>query len=185
MVDLKKMFYRKMFMKKSVLPVMMLVIACLLCSCNVSDNTEEKPEVNPIENPTENSLENDGGYHPATDEQGVFVGQDKEVIGYYERTAIARDCETLEEMQSLLDEAKRGHLVVKEDGTAYFELDGEKTEYFYDDHNFYLSSDTERANGFSYTYINGRLIISDETSVTQYMRLTDDEIAAYLESEGY
>jgi hypothetical protein len=88
-------------------------------------------------------------------------------------------------MQSLLDEAKRGNLVVKEDGTAYFELDGEKTEYFYDDHNFYLSSDTERANGLSYTYINGRLIISDETSVTQYMRLTDDEIAAYLESEGY
>ena len=53
---------------------------------------------------------------------------------------------------------------------------------FFDGAYFYLSDDTERTNGFRYTCINGRLIIDDGTKITQYLRLTDEELASYLES---
>ncbi len=121
-------------------------------------------------------------YIPGTDEQGQYIGQDKEAVGYYKRIGIAKADETYEEMLELQDIAKQGYLVVNEDGTAYFDLDGEKTEYTFDKKNFYLIDDTDKANGFSYTYIGGRLIISDDTTVTQYLRLTDEELEAYLES---
>ena len=163
----------KKYIIKSALPVLLLFFACFLCSCNASDKTAV--------NIGGNSVDNDGAYHPATDDRGVFVGQDKEVAGYYKRVAIAKDVKTLEEVQELNDEGKRGYLVANEDGTAYFELDGEKTEYVFDKQNFYLRDDTERNNGFPYTYINGRLVITDETTVTQYLRLTDEELEAYLQ----
>ncbi|MCR5249957.1 MAG: hypothetical protein K6E50_05060 [Lachnospiraceae bacterium] len=152
--------------------VLVLGVACLLSSCDGAGNVSGDSTANIT---ADDPVENDGGYHPATDDQGVFVGQDKEVAGYYKRIGIARNVETLEEMQELNEEGKRGYLVVNEDGTACFELDGEKTEYVFDKANFYLRDDAERANGFPYTYINGRLIITDETSVTQYMRLTEEE----------
>ena len=77
---------------------------------------------------------------------------------------------------------KQGYLIVNDDGTAFFELDGEKTEYVFDGGYFYLSEDTERTDGFRYACINGRLIIDDGTMITQYFRLTDEEFASYLEN---
>ena len=41
-------------------------------------------------------------------------------------------------------------------------------------------ADTEKTNGAPYTYIGGRLIVNDGETVTQYFRLTDEELASYL-----
>ncbi len=123
-----------------------------------------------------------GNIQDDTNGQGEYVGQDKEVIGYYKRVGIAKVDETYEEMLTLRDEEKKGYLVANDDGTAYFELDGEITKYTFDKKNFYLSDNAEKSEGFPYTYIGGRLIISDATTVTQYLRLTDEELAAYLEN---
>ncbi len=106
-----------------------------------------------------------------TDENGVYIGQEKEVVGYYKRTGIAKIDGTYEEMLDLRDKENQGYLVVNDDGTASFELNGEKTEYVFDGRYFYLSEDTERANGFRYTCINGRLIINDGETITQYLRV--------------
>ena len=115
-------------------------------------------------------------------ERGEYIGQDKEVVGYYRRIGIAKANETYEEMLELRGVEGQGYLVANDDGTAFFELDGEKTEYTFDKKNFYLKDDTEKVNGYAYTYIGGRLIISDGTTVTQYLRLTDAELAEYPES---
>ena len=154
------------------LQAMILVLACLLSACNTTDNTAEVPTEDTVENWIES----------VTDEQGVYIGQDKEVIGYYKRIGIAKIGGTYEDMLELRDIEKQGYLIANDDCTAYFELNGEKTEYVFDGSNFYLIDDTEKANGFQYTCINGRLIISDGETITQYMRLTDEELAAYLES---
>ena len=69
---------------------------------------------------------------------------------------------------------------MKDDGTAFFDLDGEITEYTFDKQNFYLINDSEKTNGSSYTYIGGRLVVNDGTTVTQYLRLTDEELESYL-----
>lgn len=137
---------------------------CLLSACNNTDNAGEN--------------------HPDTGGQGQYIGQDKEVAGYYKRISIAKDGETYEEMKEMLDIMSRGYLVVNDDGTAFFDLDGETTEYVFDKRNFYLSDDTEMANGFPYTYIGGRLVVDDGTTVTQYLRLTDEELASCLENGG-
>ena len=154
------------------LQAMILVIACLLSACNTTDNTAEVPTEDPVENWIES----------VTDEQGVYIGQDKEVIGYYKRIGIAKIGGTYEDMLELRDIEKQGYLIANYDCTAYFELNGEKTEYVFDGGYFYSIDDTERDNGFQYTCINGRLIINDGETITQYMRLTDEELAAYLES---
>lgn len=154
------------------LQAMILVLACLLSACNTTDNTAEVPTEDTVENWIES----------VTDEQGVYIGQDKEVIGYYKRIGIAKIGGTYEDMLELRDIEKQGYLIANDDCTAYFELNGEKTEYVFDGSNFYLIDDTEKANGFQYTCINGRLIINDGETITQYMRLTDEELAAYLES---
>ena len=41
--------------------------------------------------------------------------------------------------------------------------------------------DTEKANGFSYVHINGRLIVDFGTTVEQYMIQTDDGLEARSE----
>ncbi len=125
-----------------------------------------------------------GNIQDDTNGQGEYVGQDKEVIGYYKRIGIAKIGGTYEDMLELRDIEKQGYLIANDDCTAYFELNGEKTEYVFDGSNFYLIDDTEKANGFQYTCINGRLIINDGETITQYMRLTDEELAAYLESDN-
>lgn len=106
---------------------------------------------------------------------------DEQPVGYYKRCGIAKDGETLEELLELRDISKKGYLVLKDDWTAYFELDGEITEYTYDRKNIYLKEDTERSNGFSYVHINGRLVVDYGTTTEQYLILTDDELEDYLE----
>ncbi|MBP5605830.1 MAG: hypothetical protein J6X60_09865, partial [Ruminiclostridium sp.] len=106
---------------------------------------------------------------------------DEQPVGYYKRYGISFDGETLEQVMELKDIAQKGYLVLKDDWTAYFELDGERTEYTYDRGKLYLKEDTEKLNGFSYVHINGRLVVDYGTSVEQYMILSDDELADYLE----
>ena len=48
--------------------------------------------------------------------------------------------------------------------------------YTFDKQNFYLINDTEKASGFPYTYIGGRLVVNDGETITQYLRLTDEEL---------
>ncbi|MBR5089202.1 MAG: hypothetical protein IK093_07230 [Ruminiclostridium sp.] len=105
---------------------------------------------------------------------------DEQPVGYYKRYGISKDGETFEEMLELRDIEKKGYLVLNDDWTAYFELDGERTEYTYDRKNLYLTEDTEKNNGFSYVHINGRLIVDYGTTIEQYMVLTDEELADYL-----
>ena len=157
--------------KKAVLPAVIFAFAGLLASCSATDNAKD----NTAESTAENWIES------ITDESGVYIGQEKEVVGYYKRIGIAKINSTYEDMLELRDIEKQGYLVANDDGTAFFDLNGEKTEYIFDKKNFYLSDDTEKANGFSYTCINGRLIINDGITITQYMRLTDEEAADYLE----
>ena len=155
---------------------MMIVFASLLSSCNTKDNATENTTESTANHTTEDWIDS------ITDENGVYIGQDKEVIGYYKRIGIAKIGGTYEDMLEFRDIEKQGYLVANDDCTAFFELDGEKTEYVFDGANFYLSDDKERANGFRYTCINGRLIINDGTTITQYIRLTDEELASYLKS---
>lgn len=103
--------------------------------------------------------------------------------GYYKRIGIVKDGETFEEMLELHETESRGYLIIKDDGIAVFDLDGEKTEYVYDEYNLYLSEDTERTNGSSYVFIGGRLIVDDGTTITQYLKLTEEELASYLGSD--
>ena len=152
--------------KVNILPSMILVVVFLLSACNTTDNTAEDTV--------------DDWIDSITDEQGVYIGQDKEVVGYYKRIGIAKIGGTYEDMLELRDIEKQGYLIANDDCTAYFDLDGEKTEYVFDGSYFYMSDDTERSNGFQYTCINGRLIINDGETITQYMRLTDEELSAYL-----
>ncbi len=109
---------------------------------------------------------------------------DEQPVGYYKRYSIVKDDETFDEMLELRDIENKGCLVLKDDWTAYFELDGEITKDTYDRGHLYLKDDTEKLNGFSYVHINGRLVVDYGTSVEQYMILTDEELAEYLEHEA-
>lgn len=161
---------------KTALPAILLAFACLLSSCDIKDFITDNPAENTAEDPVDEWIDS------VTDERGVYIGQDKEVVGCYKRISIARINGTYEDMLELRNIENRGYLVANDDGTAFFDLDGQKTEYVFDSGKFYLSDDTERANGFSYTCINGRLIINDGITITQYLRLTDEELASYKES---
>ncbi len=165
---------RKMHMIKTIMAV--LVFACFLSSCSTKENAADGSAETATELTTANWIDS------VTDENGVYIGQDKEVAGYYKRIGIAKTGGTYEDMLELRDIEKQGYLVVNDDGTAFFELEGEITEYIFDGAYFYLSDDTEKTNGFRYTCINGRLIIDDGTNITQYLRLTDEELASYKES---
>lgn len=101
--------------------------------------------------------------------------------GYYKRVGIAKGDMTYEEMLELNEAAGRGCLIINDDGTAVFELDGEKTEYVYDEFNLYLAEDTARTDGFRYTFIGGRLLVDDGSTITQYLKLSDEEAESYSE----
>ena len=90
--------------------------------------------------------------------------------GNYKRVAIAKKDETYEEMLELNKIADKGILVVNEDGTATFELDGEITEYIYDRFCFYWAEDSEKKSGMPYVYIGGRLILNDGSTIAQYLK---------------
>ena len=101
--------------------------------------------------------------------------------GYYKRVGIAKGDMTYEEMLELNEAAGRGCLIINDDGTAVFELDGEKTEYVYDEFNLYLAEDTARTDGFRYTFIGGRLLVDDGSTITQYLKMSDEEMESYSE----
>ena len=102
--------------------------------------------------------------------------------GYYKRVGISKDGETYEEMLEFRETAGRGFLIINDDGTAVFDLDGEKTEYVYDEFKLYLTEDTEKTSGASYVFIGGRLIVDDGTTITQYLKLSDEEVEAYSDN---
>ena len=83
-------------------------ICLCLASCDNSRNNDEASAVTTAASWT---------YYP-----------DEHPVGYYKRYSISNDGETFEEMLDLRDIEKKGCLVLKEDWTAYFELDGEITE---------------------------------------------------------
>ena len=87
-------------------------------------------------------------------------------------------------MLELRDAGSKAYLLVHDDGTATFELDGEITEYAYDEYNLYLAEDADRTNGIPYVYIGGRLIVNDGSTITQYLKLSDEELKSYLEDGG-
>ena len=140
--------------------IIMAVFSCLLSGCNNNNNSDKN--------------------YSETTNQTEYISQDKEAVGYYKRIGFSKNGETFEEMKESLDIMKKGYLVLKDDGTAFFDLDGDVTEYTFDKQNFYLIDDTEKTNGAPYTYIGGRLIVNDGETVTQYFRLTDEELASYL-----
>ncbi len=143
-----------------ILPSLMAAVICLSCtSCGNNHNTEET-----------STTTASWTYYP-----------DEQPVEYYKRYSIVKENETFDEMLELRDIANKGYLVLKDDWTAYFELDGERTEYTYDRGNLYLKEDTEKLNGFSYVHINGRLVVNYGTWVEQYMILTEEETADFLE----
>ena len=148
------------------LSVLAAGIVCLsLAACNSTDAMIENGH---------NATEGNVIYQDAFDwEDDPTIG--KVQAGCYKRVGIAKKDETYEEMLELRDIENKGYLVVGDDGTAIFELEGEKTEYRYDEFSFYLSEDTEKTNGIPYVYIGGKLITNDGTTITQYLMLADEE----------
>ena len=156
-----------MTMKKIYFLLLAAVFACLaLTSCRSNKAND-------------NGLEAVINMFEAIDNNAIDWKNDPNVgkvqLGYYRRVGVVKDGETYEEMLELLETADRGYLTINDDGTAVFELDGEKTEYVYDEYNFYLTEDTKRTNGYRYTFIGGRLLIDDGSTITQYVKLSDDE----------
>lgn len=135
-----------------------------MASCNNANN-------NDISSEEADSYPAD--YSPYEWEDDPTVG--KVPAGCYRRVGISKSDATYEETLELLETGQQGCLTVREDGTATFELDGVKTEYTYDQFNFYYAEDTERVNGITYVFIGGRLIVDDGTTITQYSMISDEE----------
>jgi hypothetical protein len=155
--------------KKNIKKIMMtsivvLVMCSVLTACEREESTVETVKVSPMV-----EWEND-----------PTIG--KVQPGYYKRVGITKDGETYEEMLKLRDIENQGYLIVNDDGTAYFELDGEKTEYTYDKLNFYLSEDTQKDNPISYTFIGGRIVADEGDMIIQYLKLTDEELEEYIKN---
>ena len=126
------------------------------------------------------SCSNDNTQETSTTTASWTYYPDEQPVGYYKRYSITKDDETYEEMLELKSIENKGYLVLNEDWTAYFELDGEITEYTYDRKNLYLKEDIEKINGFPYVHINGRLVVDRGTLTEQYMVLADDELEDHL-----
>ena len=78
--------------KKSMIKTILAVIivsACFLSSCNKAETTTDHT--------TENWIDS------ITDENGIYIGQDKEVVGCYKRIGIVKVGETYEDMLELRD----------------------------------------------------------------------------------
>jgi len=178
-------------LKKIILTAAAAGILCLsLASCSSSDNrdrTASDAGSSDTDDPNADTSNTDipdestpkAAGHGADDwENDPIIG--KVQPGYYKLNGIVKDNETFEEMREM--QSIKAYLLVRDDGSASLDLDGEKTEYFYDKYNFYLCEDTERKNGIPYVYIGGRLVLNDGSSVSQYMRLSDEEAASEIES---
>ena len=160
-------------MRRKIIMAVTVGLTCLaMASCKGNDGKEETGA---------NANGDEIGYEVIEWENDPTIG--KVQAGYYKRVGIVKNGETYEEMLELRDVEKKGYLVVYADGTAVFELDGEKTKYVYDKLNLYLSDDTEKTNGIPYVYVGGRLVVNDGTTITQYLMLSEEELAAYLKSD--
>lgn len=159
------MNHAKKYIKKIMMTSIVVLVMCsVLTACEREESTVETVMVSPMV-----EWEND-----------PTIG--KVQPGYYKRVGITKDGETYEEMLKLRDIENQGYLIVNDDGTAYFELDGEKTEYTYDKLNFYLSEDTQKDNPISYTFIGGRIVADEGDTIIQYLKLTDEELEEYLKN---
>ena len=159
------MNHAKKYIKKIMMTSIVVLVMCsVLTACEREESTVETVMVSPMV-----EWEND-----------PTIG--KVQPGYYKRVGITKDGETYEEMLKLRDIENQGYLIVNDDGTAYFELDGEKTEYTYDKLNFYLSEDTQKDNPISYTFIGGRIVANEGDTIIQYLKLTDEELEEYLKN---
>ena len=157
---------RSFSMKRKIFTAILIGIMCFsLVSCQRTDDVSGK-----------GGETTDSG----TADQDEFNWEDDPVIGKvqpgcYKRIGITKKDETYEEMLELRDIANKGYLFVNEDGTATFEIDGEKTEYSYDEFNLYPGEDTDSSVGTPYVFIGGRLIVNDGATITQYLKLSDEE----------
>ena len=159
------MNHAKKYIKKIMMTSIVVLVMCsVLTACEREESTVETVMVSPMV-----EWEND-----------PTIG--KVQPGYYKRVGITKDGETYEEMLKLRDIENQGYLIVNDDGTAYFELDGEKTEYTYDKLNFYLSEDTQKDNPISYTFIGGRIVADEGDTIIQYLKLTDEELEEYIKN---
>ena len=141
--------------------VMVGIVSLFLVSCSNSQNVSETADSTPT------------GIDVIEWENDPIIG--KVQPGSYKRVGITKKDETYEEMLELQDVENKGILTVNEDGTATFELEGEKTDYIYDEFSFYLAEDTEKTNGFPYVYIGGRIVVNDGSTITQYLAITAGE----------
>lgn len=162
-------------MKRKILTSFTVGIMCFsLASCGNADNTDLG-----VRDTTDS---NEMHYESIDWEDDPTIGTVQ--AGYYKRVGVSKEVETYEEMRELLDVSNKGYLVVCDDGTATFELDGETVDYLYDQYNFYLSEDSGKTNGIPYVYIGGRIIVNDGSVVTQYLKLSDEELDSYLKDGG-
>lgn len=159
-------------MKRTIFIMGVVGIICLsLASCNGAGNMDEISY--------EEAEDDESIYEPFEWKDDPTIGQVQ--VGYYKRIGIAKKDETYEEMLELRKIENRGILIVYDDGTAMFDLDGEKTEYLYDEYNFYSGEDADGTSGIPYVYIGGRIITNDGSTITQYVTLSEDELESYLE----
>ena len=151
-----------MIMKRIIISAALIGITCLsFTSCKSNDNVTNDAEADDV---AAHSDIIDWADNPTI---GIVPA------GIYKRVAIAKKDETYEEMLELNKIADKGILVVNEDGTATFELDGEITEYIYDRFCLYLAEDSEKKSGMPYVYIGGRLTVNDGSTITQYLKSED------------
>ena len=159
-------------------PVVTIIGGCAQTQEKASidvQKTEKTTEL-VVEQSSSSTITNDTDYivpDPSEWEKHPVVGIVQP--GYYKRVSQIKENETYEEMIEQRDIANKGYLVINEDGTAILDIDGEKTEYFYDKNNFYLSEDSDRVNGIPYIYIGGRIVVDNGTTIIQYLKLTDEE----------
>ena len=164
--------------RKNLLLVAAGILCLILTSCSSSGDADKTDKTVKTETVTDNSA--------AIDLDAIDWKNDPRIgkvqPGYYKRVGISKDGETYEEMLESRETAGRGFLIINDDGTAVFDLDGEKTEYVYDEFKLYLTEDTEKTSGASYVFIGGRLIVDDGTTITQYLKLSDEEVEAYSQN---
>ena len=102
--------------------------------------------------------------------------------GHYKLIGIVEEGMTYEELLKLQETEDQGFLIINADGTAMLDIDGKKTEYIYDEYNLYFSDDTAGTDGIPYVFIGGRLLVDDGSTITQYLKLTDEELESYPEN---
>ena len=165
-------------MERNIFTTVAIAIMCLfLASCNSVGNMNRTQNVSADSDAVE---DNETGYGIDEWEKDPTLGRVQP--GIYKRIGIVKKDETYEEMLKLRDIENKGYLTVNDDGTATFELDGEKTEYVYDEFNLYPGTDAKETIGIPYVFIGGRMVVNDGSTVTQYLKLSDEELEDYIKT---